>query len=133
MQDHAAEELHIEVPHPQHPPPRLAADGEGFDQQIVDGFARSQPFAKLLGLFPQLGVGHLLAFGLPRRDGVHLRLQLAEQPGVGGAEQRGDPAFDPPGEPAKDVTNDFQRAFQNFHDSRTALERVEGRKEATRS
>jgi hypothetical protein len=35
MQNHPADQLHIEVTHPEHPLAGLADDGEGLRQQIV--------------------------------------------------------------------------------------------------
>ncbi len=68
----------------------LAADGEGFDQDVVERFARFQPPAKLGGLVSQLLVGHRLVLRLQRGDRLDLRLQALEEPRVGGAEQAGD-------------------------------------------
>ena len=39
VQHDAAHQLHVEVAHAQYPPPRLAADGEGLDQQVVERLA----------------------------------------------------------------------------------------------
>ena len=88
VQDHAADELHVVVPHAEEAAAALAADGEGFDQDVVERFARVQPAAELDGLAPQLGVGHRLVLRLQRVDRLDLRLQPLEEPGVGRAEQR---------------------------------------------
>ena len=40
VQHHAADELHVEVPHVQHALAGLADDGEGFGQQIVERTCR---------------------------------------------------------------------------------------------
>ena len=50
VQDHAADDLHVVVPHAEEPAARLAAGGEGFDQEVVERLARVQPPAELGGL-----------------------------------------------------------------------------------
>ena len=47
VQHDAADELHVEVPHAEHAPARLADDGEGVDQQLVELGALVVPLAKL--------------------------------------------------------------------------------------
>ena len=47
VQHHAADELHVEVPHVQHAPAGLADDGERFDQQVVEGGAVGDAPAEL--------------------------------------------------------------------------------------
>jgi len=54
------------VAHPQHPPSGLAANGEGFGQQVIQRLAVVQPAAELARSWPALGVG----FGL--QGGFHL-------------------------------------------------------------
>ena len=66
VQDHAADELHVEVPHAEHALARLAADGERLGQEVVERLALLvEPAAELGGLRPQLGV----------RLGLHRRLR----------------------------------------------------------
>ena len=48
MQHHAADDLHIEVPHLQDTPTRLPHHGKGFGQDVIECGA-------LLDLFPELG------------------------------------------------------------------------------
>ena len=43
VQHHAADELHVEVPHVEHAPAGLAHDGERFGQQVVERRARRPP------------------------------------------------------------------------------------------
>ena len=50
VQDHAADQLHVEVPHVEHAPARLADDGEGLGQQVVERLALGEPLAELGGL-----------------------------------------------------------------------------------
>ena len=55
VQDHAAHHLDVVMPHAQEAAARLAADGKGLDQQVVERFAGGQPVAELDGLLLQLG------------------------------------------------------------------------------
>ncbi len=50
VQDHAADELDIEMTHAQHPPAHLAHHGEGIGEQVFQGAARLQAPAQLAGL-----------------------------------------------------------------------------------
>ena len=43
VQDHAADQLHVVVAHAEHAPARLAHDGEGLGQQVVEGLALVEP------------------------------------------------------------------------------------------
>ena len=43
-------QLHVVVPHAEEPAAALAADGEGFDQEVVERLARVEPAAELGGL-----------------------------------------------------------------------------------
>ena len=54
MQNHAADHLHVVMPHAQIPAARLAAGGKRLDQQVVQRFAGGQPLAEFDGLLPQL-------------------------------------------------------------------------------
>ena len=60
VEDHAADQLHVEVPHVQHAAPGLADDGERLGQQIVERFAVGEPLPELGGLVAQLFVGQRL-------------------------------------------------------------------------
>ena len=60
MQDDAADQLHVEVPHVQHAAAGLADDGEGFGQQVVERLAVGEPGAELVGLLAELLVGQRL-------------------------------------------------------------------------
>ena len=57
VQDHAADQLHVEVPHVERAAAGLADDGEGFGQQVVERLAVGEPLAELDGLAAQLLVG----------------------------------------------------------------------------
>src|SRR5262249_40407082 len=75
VQDGAADELYVEVPHVERAAARLAHDREGLRQQLVERFAVLEALAKLDGLPAELLVGQ-------RRDrwleGVHLRHDRAQ-------------------------------------------------------
>ena len=45
VQDHAADQLHVEMAHVQLAPGHLAADREGFRKNVVEGFADGQPLS----------------------------------------------------------------------------------------
>ena len=69
MEDHTPHELHVEVAHANGAPGRLAADGEGLDEQIVQLGAVGQPLPELVGLRLELGVRQALERGLLDIDG----------------------------------------------------------------
>ncbi len=60
VQDHSADQLHIEMPHVQDAPARFAADGEGFDQQVIERFAIGDALLEFDGFLGEFGVGKLL-------------------------------------------------------------------------
>ncbi len=60
MQDDAADELHVEVPHVQRAFARLAYHRERFREQVVERFALGETVAELDGLAAQLLVRELL-------------------------------------------------------------------------
>ena len=70
VQDGAADELDVEVPHVQHAAAGLAHDGEGFGHQVVDGFAVGDPLTELGRFAAKLLVGQRLDC---RFEGVDLR------------------------------------------------------------
>ena len=65
VQHHAADELHVEVPHVEHAAAGLADDGEGLGQQVVERLAVGDALAELGGLVAELLVG----------EGLDLRLR----------------------------------------------------------
>ncbi len=67
VQDHAADHLHVVVPHAEEAAAAFAADGKGLDQHVVERFARLEPLAELGGLLAQLLVGHRLVLRLRGR------------------------------------------------------------------
>ena len=74
VQNHAADQLHVVMPHAQKAAARLAAGGKSLDQQVVERFAGGQPAAEFDGLLLQLVVAHRLELGLQGVDGVDLCL-----------------------------------------------------------
>ena len=54
VQDHAADQLHVVVPHLQHAASGFADDRKGFGQQVVERFAVGEAGAELGGLVAQL-------------------------------------------------------------------------------
>ena len=61
VEDHAADELHVVVAHPERAPAGLAADGEGLDEDVVERRAVVELLLELGGLGLELGVGELRA------------------------------------------------------------------------
>ena len=63
VQNDAADELDIEVPHVKDAAAGLTANGEGFDQQVVERFAVFNALLEVDGFLGQFGVGELLERG----------------------------------------------------------------------
>ena len=78
MQDDAADELHVEVPHVERAAAGLADDRERLRQQIVERLAAREPVAEFLGLGAELIVGERLNLGFFRADHVHERTDLLQ-------------------------------------------------------
>ncbi len=74
VQDDAAHQLHVVVPHAQVPAAGLAANGEGLDQQVVECLAPGQALAKAGRLLLQFRVGHRLVLRFQGPDGIDHRL-----------------------------------------------------------
>ena len=117
MQNHAAQELHVVVPHRQKAPACFSTGGKRFDQQIVEGFTRGKPFAKLIGLASQLFVGQRLVGRLQGRDRGHLGLGLLEIACVGRAKQRRNGTLETAQNAVTEPAQDFPNSFQYFHRS----------------
>ena len=60
VQDHAADQLHIEVAHVEDAAAGFADDGEGFDQEVVERGAVGELFFEFDGFGGQIDVGELL-------------------------------------------------------------------------
>jgi hypothetical protein len=78
VQDHATDELHVEVAHAHGAPADLAHDGEGLRKQVAEGLALARPFAQRLEALAQLVVGFELQLGLVGTDAGDPLLVLAE-------------------------------------------------------
>ena len=68
MQHHAAEQLHVEVPHSDGSHRSLAHGRKGLAHEIVERFALVQTFTETRRLAAQLLVAHFLHLGLKRVD-----------------------------------------------------------------
>ena len=86
VQDRAADQLHIEVAHAQHPLAGLAHHREGLRHQLVQGLAFIQALAEQPSLPAQLGIAHLLVFRLQRIDLRHQAIEPLHQPLIAAAE-----------------------------------------------
>jgi hypothetical protein len=80
VEHHAADELHVEVPHLEDPPARLAADREDLGQKLVEALSAAEALAELGRLPGEVLVGKRLHGGLQTVDGLDHRphpLQIA--------------------------------------------------------
>src|SRR4051812_31106203 len=88
MQDHAADQLHVEVPHAHGAAADLAGDRERLGQQVVQGLSVGGTLAQLVEALAELVVVHELELRLEAVDrldalGVLLELTtLAEAEGL---------------------------------------------------
>ncbi len=87
VQDHAADQLHVEMALADGALGGLAHGGEGRHQDVVERCAVGDLLLEVVGARPQRLVGELLQFGLQRIDRGHPRLIAANPPLIGGAEQ----------------------------------------------
>ena len=87
VEDHAAEELLVEVAHAGGAAGSLAHDGEGFGQQVVEAFAGRETAFELGGLAGQRGVAEFLDVGFEGVDLFHVFHQALDFPLVVVAEQ----------------------------------------------
>ncbi len=89
MQDDAADQLDVEVAHVQDAAAGFADDGEGFDQDVVEGGALGEFLLEFNGLRGQFGVGELLDGGFALVDGGDERPNPLDLALVLGAEDFG--------------------------------------------
>ena len=115
VEHHAADQLDVVMPQPQHAAAGLAANRKDVDEQIVEGLARRQSLAKLVRLAAKLRVGQFLKIGLSRVDRVDGRLELANVAGVRRAENPRHGALHPSGERIHPVRKLVKNAFEQFH------------------
>ena len=104
VQGHAAHELDVEVALPEDPPGRLAHDGVGLDQQVVEGLALVQALAELDRLVRQRLVAQGLEFGLEIADGPHQFRQSTDLLALTGFENFREHAHERPILPAPGAT-----------------------------
>ena len=77
VQGHATHELHVEVALAEHPPGRLAHDGVGLDEQVVQGLTLVEALPELHRLVGEGVVAQALHFGL---EGTDERDELGQPP-----------------------------------------------------
>ena len=109
MEHHAADQLHVEVAHLQHPPTRLACHRKRLGKDLVQHLfqltvllvgvldcihAPADALAKLVGLGPELLIAELLRLGLKRIDALHQRHNPLDFPFVASAKNFGDKLID---------------------------------------
>jgi hypothetical protein len=87
VEDGAADDLDVEMPHAGRPAGSLADDGEGLGKEIVQGRPLGQLLPELGRFGPQLGVGERLDAGLEFVDGGNDRQDPLEGAVVIVAEQ----------------------------------------------
>ena len=90
VEDRAADELDVEVPHVQHAAAGLAHHGERLGQQVVERLAVGEALAELDGLAAQLLVGQRLDVRLEGVDLRHDRAQALQFTFVLGADDFGE-------------------------------------------
>ena len=89
MKDHAADQLHVEVAHLHDALGRLAADGEGFHEDVVQRGAPGQALLEFVRLCLEIGVRQRFHLRLERVDLAHGFLVLLGQTLVTAAENLG--------------------------------------------
>ena len=80
VEDDAADELDVEVAHLRRAAGGLADDGEGLDEDVVEGGALGELLPEFGRLGPELGVGEGLDAGFEVADGGDERLDLFQGP-----------------------------------------------------
>jgi hypothetical protein len=86
MQNHAADQLNVEMAHSEDATRGLASHGEGFLQDVVLGLAARQALAELRGLGAQRAVVEGLEIGLQGGDPICPLAELFDDPVVRGTE-----------------------------------------------
>ena len=94
VQDHAADQLDIEMAHAEHPHAGLAAHRKGFRQQLVQRLASSNPGLEFVGLGLQRLVGQRLHLRFQQVDLLDDAGELLEQAFVAAAEDAGEQAVE---------------------------------------
>jgi len=86
VQDHAADQLDIEVAHAEHPLARLTDDSKSLRQKIVERFSGTITRAELVRLRLQLRVGKRRDLRFKRVDALDGLRILLDQPVIAAAE-----------------------------------------------
>ena len=86
VQHHAPDHLHVEVAHAVDTLSRLADNGKGFHQQVVERGPVGDPFAELVGLGFQRFVAELLDLRFECVDGTHGLGVLTDKPVIAATE-----------------------------------------------
>ena len=86
VQDHAADHLHVEVPHVHAAAADLAHERERLGEQVLERLAAARALAQRVGVGAQLVVVEQLELGLPGVDPVDALGVLLELPGLTQAE-----------------------------------------------
>ncbi len=94
VENRAADELHVEMAHPEHPSPRFADDGKRLGHEVVDRLALGEPFAEFDGLGPEALVRKSLDVGLEHVDFAHDRTQALQFAFVRGTDDLGEKCLD---------------------------------------
>src|SRR5689334_513592 len=79
VEDHAADQLHVEVPHVQLAPGHFPTDGKGLGEDVIEGLSAGQPLLERLGLVGQglIGEGSQTWFqGIDALDDRHQDLDF---------------------------------------------------------
>ena len=92
MQDHAADQLHVEMAHVERALGRLAHHRKGFRQQVVEHLALGQSLLELRGLRTQSLVRQRGNGGLECVDTLYRLVIALDQPVVAAAENAGQDA-----------------------------------------
>ncbi len=87
MQDHAADQLHVEGAQAEDAAGRLADNGKSRYQQIVERLAVGELLAELHGLGGECLIRQSLHIGFKSVDGIHSGLVATHTAFVGGAKQ----------------------------------------------
>jgi len=87
VQNHAADQLHVEVPLAEGTLGRLAHGGEGRDQQVVKALSSRDLLAEFGGAGLQRFIGQRDEFRFEGVDGVDAGLVGLDTPVIGGAEK----------------------------------------------
>ena len=82
VQDHPADQLHVEVAHAHRPLAHFADDGEGLGEQVVERLALAGALAQRIEALAQLVVGLELQLGLEAADDRDALLVLAKLLGL---------------------------------------------------